>query len=84
MNIARAAIITAAISVLAVVGLTGCSSSGSDPTPASTMIESPATMSESAKPSDEMMSESAKPSDEMMEESPKASDDAMMSEPPAS
>ena len=69
MTITRPAVIAATATLLAVVGLSGCSSSDTDPTPAGTMSSSDAMMEESAKPSDAMMEESAKPSDAMMEES---------------
>ena len=70
MSIARPATIAITAAVLAVVGLSGCSSSDSDPTPAATISQSGAMMEESAMPSDAMMEESAMPSDAMMDASP--------------
>ena len=57
MNVTRTAVITITTAVLAVVGLSGCTSS-SEPAPAPSMKESSAMMSESPQPSDTMMEES--------------------------
>ncbi len=78
MNTVRPVVIATTAAVLAAIGLSGCSSSSSDPTPAVTTSTGPAMMSESAKPSGAMMSESPSPSGAMMEKSATPSSSAMM------